>query len=239
MTAGEIAKGLLNMLYPLRCASCGKALEAAAGTGVCAACESGIRQNTGPSCPKCGRALSAGAPYCAECKNTDFVFSVARSACLYDGVLKGLVHLFKYKGKIALSRLFAGKMLGFLSENGYVADGVDLVTFVPMHPSRRRGRDYNQSEVLAGIVAKALRLPPIAALDKVRPTKRQNELSRAERLANLAGAFRSRRGLALDGARILLIDDVMTTGATLNECARALKAAGAAEVRCLTLARGI
>jgi len=166
-------------------------------------------------------------------------FDRAYSALLYEDVLKELVHTFKYKRRISLSKLFARLLTEFINNNPEITEKADLVTFVPLHNSRLREREFNQSKLLASKISDIFGIPLFDTLDKVKATRSQFELSRSERLVNLGGAFRIRHAGKIAGKSILLIDDVLTTGATLSECAGVLKAAGAIEVRCLTLARGV
>lgn len=132
-------------------------------------------------------------------------------------------------------------MTDFIKDEATFAEGIEMVTFVPLHRTRLRERDFNQSETLGRRIAAELALPATDCLEKTKHTANQNELSRQARLDNLKGAFqaRGRRTPLFRDRAILLVDDVMTTGATLDECSRTLLAAGAREVRCLTLARGI
>jgi ComF family protein len=166
---------------------------------------------------------------------------LARSACLYEGALKEMVHAFKYGNRRSLARPLAGLMSDLLKYESALTGGVEAVTFVPLHPRRLAERDFNQSELLARLMAAALELPFASCLEKIKNTGHQNELPREKRLHNLKGAFRAKSGgrKFITGASVLLIDDVMTTGATLDECSRTLLEAGAREVRCATLARGI
>lgn len=239
MNLSVIAKNFVNLLYPLHCASCKKPLAALNDSGVCSLCEASIHPNPGPYCIKCGRPLPIAGDTCDECRKTRFYFSIARSACLYEGTLKELTHLFKYKGKIALSKIFSRRMAGFLRSDPCMLDGIDLITSVPMHRAQALDRDFNHSNVLASNIAKEAGIRFADTLDKYRSTRRQNQLSREERLNNLDNAFRIKRDASVEGLKILLIDDIMTTGATCSACAKALLDAGAAEVRCLTLARGL
>lgn len=132
-------------------------------------------------------------------------------------------------------------MTDFVKDEAAFAKSVEMVAFVPLHRMRLRERDFNQSEAIGRRIAAELGLPAADCLEKILHTANQNELSRRSRLDNLKGAFqaRKRRTPLLRDRVILLVDDVMTTGATLDECSRTLLAAGAREVRCLTLARGI
>jgi ComF family protein len=231
-----IAKNIANLVYPMRCAACGKALEASNGTGACSFCLGTVRRTPKPYCSLCGRALQTGRPLCADCGKARPAFAMARSACLYEGALKELIHLYKYKNKRSLAGLFARLMIDFLKDEAGLDGGIDAVTFVPLHKKRLRERDFNQSRMLAERIASEFALPVLDCLDKIKHTVSQNELSRETRLCNLKGAFKAHAGCR--GRRLLLVDDVMTTGATLDECSRTLLDAGAVEVRCLTLARG-
>jgi len=233
-----IGKTFLNLLYPLRCASCGKDLEALDELHVCGRCLKSIRPNPAPHCVVCGRSLYNAREICADCRKDRPVFERAYSACVYEGALKEMIHAFKFKRRIALSGILSDIMVDFARDNSEVADGVEIITFVPLHASRLREREFNQSEALARGFGLASGVPCVDALRKARKTAPQNELSKDERTLNLAGAFKVKDAAAVNGKTVLLIDDVMTTGSTLNECAKALLGAGAKAVRCCTLARG-
>ena len=150
-----------------------------------------------------------------------------------------MIHLFKYSGKSALSGVLSEKIVDFIHNNKEIICDIDYITFVPLYSGWLNEREYNHSGILAAAISAEFLVPVSKALEKRSKTRRQSELSRDERLINLTGAFEIRDNARLDGSKLLLIDDVMTTGATLSECAKTLKAAGAKEVRCLTLARGI
>lgn len=239
MNMNLFTKNLVNLFYPLHCAGCKIPLEPSGDLCLCAACEAEIRTNPVPYCVKCGRSMAITGDTCDECKKIHFYFSFSRSVFLYEGALKDLIHLFKYKGKIALSRYFSGRMNEFIRLNPYIMEGIDLVISVPMHRRQALERDFNHSSALAAHIAKESGVDFEDTIEKHIATRRQNELSRDERLSNLAGVFRIRKGASIGGLKILLVDDVMTTGATCSACAKTLLDAGAAEVRCLTLARGL
>lgn len=129
-------------------------------------------------------------------------------------------------------------MIDFVKENIDLLGGVDIITFVPIQHKRLIDRGFNQSKVLASNLSNEFKIPLLDTLKKTRSTKAQNDLKRSERLVNLKGAFKVRGGAALKERCILLIDDVMTTSATLNECSKTLLDSGAKKVKCLTLARG-
>ncbi len=219
-----MARSILDLAYPVKCPSCGKPLTDADGPHACRKCVSAIRPNPRPP----------------ESDPKQFSFSVAYSACMYDGPMKELIHAFKYRRKRILSKLFSTILSNFVAERAEISWDIDALTFVPMHPERRRDREFNQSELLARGLAEAFSMSASALLQKTMRTSSQNELTREDRLINLRGAFRMNPdAYPITGKRLLLIDDVMTTGATLDECSRVLAKAGAAEIRCLTLARGI
>jgi ComF family protein len=234
-----IAKNFANLLYPLHCAACKKVLDPLNGTGLCSFCENQFKANPAPHCNSCGRSVENAEKLCAECAEIDHSFDRAWSAFLYEGVLKELIPLFKYRGELMLSGIFCSKLIEFIKTNSEIINNVDLITFVPTYNGWINEREYNQSGILAAAISKEFKKPVSKGLEKIIRTRRQNELSREERLINLNGAFRVKNSANLSGLRILLIDDVMTTGATLNECAKTLKASGAKEVRCLTLSRGV
>ena len=215
-----IAKNFLNLLYPLHCLGCQTPLEAMNEFRLCKCCIDSINHNAMP-------------PF-----ELDDLPVKAYSACLYDSALKELVHLFKYKGKTVLTKIFSKLMIDYMKENPEIAD-VDLVTVVPLHKERLREREFNQSLLIANPVAKEHSLILKNTLEKTRKTRYQNELLKSERLKNLKDAFSISPRADIKDKKILLIDDIMTTGSTLGECAKTLLNGGAKSVKCFTLARGI
>jgi len=167
-------------------------------------------------------------------------FSSAYSACLYEDPLKELIHKFKYNNKRGLSKVFEKIMIDYIADNHEITDNVDIITFVPLHKKRELERTFNQSELLASAIGRVFGIPVKGCLEKRVQTKNQNELSRQERLANVKDAFAIKHGMEniVKDMDMLIIDDVMTTGATLNDSSRAIMRGGAKQVRCLTLARG-
>jgi competence protein ComFC len=237
-----VAKNIVNLVYPLRCAACSISMDPLNELGVCESCIGGIRPNPKPHCASCGRPLQKvlRGKICSECRQKKFSFARAYSACLYEGPLKEIIHVLKYKSRVSLSVLLSDIMISFVKENDMILRDIELITFVPIDGRRLRQRSFNQSGIFALNLSKKYGMPLSEILEKSRSTKPQNELSRDERLVNLTGAFRIRKGEgAIAGLNILLVDDVMTTGATLDECSKTLLNAGAASVRCLTLARGL
>ncbi|HVW11060.1 MAG TPA: ComF family protein [Bryobacteraceae bacterium] len=160
-------------------------------------------------------------------------FDRAASFGYYEGTLRKLIHLFKYAGMTPLTV----RLSRYLESALPVDVRYDAVVAVPLHWKRRWRRGFNQAELLAKEISKRRRIPLVKALRRVRPTATQSGLTSAARRLNITGAFQPKPGMNLRGRRVLLIDDVFTTGATASACASALKRAGAASVSLLTLAR--
>jgi ComF family protein len=162
-------------------------------------------------------------------------FDRAYSFGFYDGPLRKLIHLFKYSGMKPLGKRLAGLLCRALPDEG--AERFDAIVPMPLHWRRRLRRGFNQSEILARLLARQRRIPMLDAVQRVRPTATQAGLTNSYRRKNVAGAFRVSRKSRVAGKHILLVDDVMTTGSTGTACAAALKRAGARSVTLLTLAR--
>ena len=216
------------MFYPQRCVSC----ERRSSDVLCRACFEALPRVGHPVCGRCGLPTAFANFVCEECKNVDFGFESAKAALKYEGVGKKIVHALKYRGyKQVVDRLATPLMLQAIGDERF-----DAVVFVPLHRARLRKRGYNQAELLARGVARKLNASVSDTLDVVRSTRDQVELSAAQRRANFAGAYRAKDSLH---GRLLLIDDVFTTGATMNACALSLVSAGAKEVHALSLCRTV
>ncbi len=235
--AAAAADALLSLLYPPRCAVCRRA-----GTQppFCPACAAGILPVAQPFCGRCGHTLKPERE-CENCRQHPPAFDRARALGAYDGVLREAVHRFKYGNCPALA-----EPLGCLlaAQARVHAEALHQLKFdgvlpMPMHPGRCRQRGYNQSERLARVVAREIGLPlDTGLLMRARATRPQVGLTATRRRRNLQGAFRVSRPQDTRGRTFLLIDDVMTTGSSLSECAAMLKLAGAAHVYALALAAG-
>jgi ComF family protein len=216
---------LLDFLLPPRCGSC-----RALGSWLCASCRAKIRRLEEPLCPRCG---AEGESRRCPCRARLRHLSRLRAAAAYEGSLERAIHRFKYEGWRALARPLAR-----LLEDRLAVDGVPAAVLVPvpLHASRRRARGYNQSELIARELGRSLHVNLVPALERVRDTPPQVGLDRIHRRENVEGAFRW-RGEQLALEPVLLVDDVATTGATLEACATALKASGAGSVTGIVLAR--
>jgi competence protein ComFC len=217
---------LADLFYPERCVGC----ERRASDVLCRTCFDALPRVGSPVCGRCGLPTAFATLVCEECKNVDFGFQSARAPLKYDGVGKQVVHALKYRGyKRVVGRLAAPLMLQVVGE-----DHFDAVVPVPLHSSRLRKRGFNQAKLLAGGVAEKMKATVSDTLEVVRSTRDQVELSAAQRRANVAGAYTATKPLR---GKILLIDDVFTTGATLSACAGTMVRAGAEEVHALSLCR--
>lgn len=227
---------LLDLLLPPRCAGCGASVTEAAA--LCGDCWSAIQFLSPPACSRCAYPFEyevAGATLCAACRAAPPVFDRARAVLRYDQGCREMLLAFKHADRTDLAPVF-GRWLA--RAGAELLAEADVVTPVPLHWTRLFVRRYNQAALLAKhAAAEADRrfLPDV--LTRRRPTPPQRS-GRAARARNVAGAFAValRRRAAVEGRRILLVDDVRTTGATLDACARALKAVGAKGVDVLTLA---
>ncbi len=220
----------LDVLFPPRCAGCG-----AIGTLLCDTCRARFRPITAPYCWRCGQPLPEGT-LCGPCARGRFVhLDMARAAAVYVPPLRSIVHTFKYRGNTRLAEPLAQYMARRVRRE---ALDVDFIVPVPLHRDRQRQRGYNQAELLARGLGAAFDIPvETSVLARVRATPPQVTLGLRERMENVKGAFRCVEPARVAGKRVLLVDDVMTTGSTLEACAAALKEAGTAQVWGYTLAR--
>jgi ComF family protein len=221
------------------CAACDDPLEHPTQGPVCERCWRSILPLTPPLCDRCGdplptwREVSVPLGRCPRCRRTNRFVDRARAIGAYDGALRAVIHALKYEGRRSLARPLGALMR---ARGADMLDGADCAIPVPLHASRRRERGFNQ----AADLARHIGLPVCAALRRVRATPTQTSLPAARRHRNMRHAFAATRvAHALTGAVVVLIDDVSTTGATLEACASVLKDVGVREVRALTAARVI
>lgn len=208
---------------------------------LCRDCRRARLRLTDPRCAVCGQPYGGvvpGAFRCMNCGDLELAFDFATAAYRSRGPVRELIHQFKYRGRMHLRHLL-GRMLweGFRDPR-LQALRLDALVPVPLHPTRRREREFNQAEVLAGLAGARLGLPVIEALRRTRYTLTQTNFHRDERFANLGDAFAPRPGVEVKGQTLALIDDVLTTGSTADACARTLRESGAAAVVVITVARG-
>jgi ComF family protein len=222
----------------------GECVLCAAATHTHATCDDCTRElaRFAHACPRCARAMPFAAQVCGRCLRKPPAFDAAVAARAYTYPTDLLVAAAKYNGNLAVARTFGGLLSEaiLLKSEPQVLRAIDVILPIPLSPQRQAERGYNQATEIARVVAKALNRPLAADLMRTRDTQKQADLSLKARLTNVRGAFSAaslERPLA--GKHVLLIDDVMTTGATLNEAAKALKEAGAAWVMVGVVARAV
>jgi competence protein ComFC len=225
----RLAQAFLDVLFPPRCVGCGEQ-----GAFLCPACVEAMPRALPPRCPLCWQPQQRGET-CGRCSQARPAFAGARTLYLFQGPVREAVHALKYNHLSALARPMAAQMAAYLEVE---ALPVDIVVPVPLFGRRQRLRGYNQSALLAREVGRLLGLPLAeGGLARRRDTPPQARSVDADaRRRNVAGAFAGDRR-QMEGRHVLLVDDVMTTGATLDACAQALCQAGAASVWALTFAR--
>lgn len=224
----QVWSWMIDLLFPPRCGGC-----QTAGSLWCEACRAAVRPIEPPWCEKCGEP-SVAQRLCANCRAYPLQIEKIRSVAMFDGVLRQAIHRFKYERLASLAEPFGAMLADYWRAEQLTAD---WLIPVPLHPSRERDRGYNQSELLARQLARRVNVPISArGLRRTRATAVQMTLNAAQRRENVAGAFECVEP-RVRGARVVIVDDVGTTGATLEACAQAVLKAGAASVMGLTLAR--
>jgi len=239
--AGTAARTLLDLLYPPLCRSCRRRIPEHDGRNFCDECWKQIEFIREPTCRICGASLEDYLPEgrkCPWCPLEEIAFDQAAAVARYDGVLREAIHWFKFRYKVGLKASLGKLMLQGL-EDHYSAERFEVIVPVPLHWWRRRQREFNQAYLLAEPLAKAREIPLLEQLIvRRRRTRPQSRIvSHPDRRRNIAGAFAVREPDTLRGKSVLLVDDLYTSGSTVNECARVLKEAGAKRVCVLTLAR--
>lgn len=214
------------------CSACGKELLAHIRGGLCPECEKTSVKLSTDICGKCGRVLANEAEFCDTCIRNERAFVRARSCYVYEGAPKKFVYRLKFGGRRYLAAFIAEAMVDRYLDCGFECD---CVVAVPLSAKRKRKRGYNQSELIAEELSCRLKLPLIdGALVKTKENKSQAKLKRREREENVRGVYEVTSPETFKGRRVLVVDDVMTTGATLGEVSRVLYKAKARSVEALT-----
>ena len=241
-TLQAYARAALDLVYPRNCQLCHVPLAEPETGVICRACTGKVRFIEPPFCGRCALPF-AGEPAevyrCGHCAELEFDFSRAVAACTAEGVAREVIHRFKYGRQLYFARHLEEWLIG-AAWRWIDWEPIGAIVPVPLHPRKQRDREFNQAEILAQALGQAMTKPvAVRALRRVRDTATQTRLDAKERAANLRGAFAARQADAVAGQRVVLVDDVFTTGATLDSCAKVLRAAGAVEVIALTVARGV
>jgi competence protein ComFC len=239
---GNYLNATLSFFFPEVCQICEVARASSSEGYVCSDCWKQVRFIKPPYCERCGLPFEGEITTgfeCTNCREMELHFSSARSAVAARGVVLEAIHRYKYQRALWFEPFLldllireAGPGLGWSKW--------DCLVPVPLHPAKKREREFNQADRLARQLGRCLGIPVRSdLLTRVLPTRTQTLLTREQRAANMRRAFTMRKCEKLNAERIVLIDDVFTTGATTNSCARVLRAAGAAEVCVWTVARGL
>src|SRR5947209_13480016 len=234
----DLFQAAVSLLYPATCTICGKNVRA--GEYLCDECDGNLIRIVAPFCQTCSEPFEGSiqsAFTCANCAHRTIYFDAAVAAYRGRGIVREVIHEFKYGRKIHLRHLVARWLHAALDDERLCGRRFDVIVSVPLHPARQRERGFNQASLLAELLSAETSIPAKPVLERIRYTTTQTALDRAERMENLHNAFRLRKNADVRGLRVLLIDDVLTTGSTLSECARVLKRAGALSVLAATAAR--
>lgn len=234
--------GILHLFLPNTCCACRRDLPCRSSEPLCAACLQQVRPVGTLYCVRCGKPLPDGGAHCWQCRHHTgprWKCAVIRSAVVFGPQVRELIHAFKYAQQQQWTAYLAGWMNTAWNKYPDLAEAQLLIP-VPLHRKKLKSRGYNQSLLLAEALARQRCLPvDSTSLQRVRNTPSQTKFGREGRLKNMSGAFTCVQPEKVKGKIVLLIDDVATTGATLEGCAQALKEAGAKKVIAYTLAREV
>jgi ComF family protein len=238
-------ESLLGLLFPNVCQVCHSHSASREEGYVCTRCWSGpggVTFITEPYCETCGLPFEGDITHaftCANCQDQAFAFRSARAAVRMSNTVQEVIHKYKYNYGLWFEPFLADLLLRAARPHITPAQ-YDLLVPIPLHWRKKYQRQYNQAERLARAVSRHTRVPVAPkALKRTRPTPTQTRLTRKERTENVKGAFKANPKICVKGLRIVILDDVLTTGATASECAKVLIANGAAQVDVWTVARGM
>ncbi|MCX7927657.1 MAG: ComF family protein [Candidatus Omnitrophica bacterium] len=234
-------RGLRNLIYPAVCLGCSKRLNPDEENNfLCRNCWQALKRNVPPFCTRCGRTIeqkNKDFNICKLCQNRSVYFDKAYAPFRYEGAIQKLIHSFKYKGNDYIGKVLADNIIEFILEYHLPVSEIDVVMPVPLYSSRKREREFNQAEVLAQLIAKRFNKTLVSNnLIRTRYTSTQTELEYAQRLENVKGCFNLKRPQEVANKNVLLIDDVLTTAATVSEAASVLKEANARYIVVVTIA---
>ena len=233
---------VVDIVYPRNCQFCTEPLDEKQRGVVCPSCLAKARPIEPPFCRRCALPFEGKLtePFeCGYCQDLKFGFSRAVAACGAEGVVRDCIHRFKYNREMYFERHLAAWLID-AGTRWIDWRAVDAIVPVPLYPRRERQREFNQADRLARCLSRVVGAQVISGhLRRVKETGTQTRLDAVARRANMRGAFAVRRGGIFTGKRLVLVDDVFTTGATLDSCARILTQEGALDVIALTVARGV
>lgn len=233
-------ESFLEILYPEinTCLVCGEYDDEIGTNYICYSCNKNLSRLKDPLCNICSKPIDQNSSIniCLECKKNKRYFETVKSLLHYDNQVQKIIHKYKYYDKAYYCKLFGSMLYNYIKENNYCE--FDLITSIPLHKSKIKSRGYNQSELIAKYIAKKINILYSKCLKRINKTKVQNELSKHERRKNVKNAFIAIDTHIIKNKTVLIIDDIYTTGATINECSRVLIEEGAKNIYGLTIARG-
>ena len=238
-TTHRFFSALGTLCFPPYCAACRVATEP--GIHLCADCAETAQRIEAPFCEVCSQPFDGAITQkftCSNCTGRELHFECAVAPYLSRGVVRNFIHAFKYEHQFHLRRPLADWLAHALGDPRIASRPFDAFVPVPLHHIRFREREFNQAAELATLVSQRCGVPVWNLLKRTRYTSTQTKLDRAERMENLRGAFRVRHTARVKDRHLVLVDDVFTTGSTVEECSRVLLHAGASSVRVITVARG-
>lgn len=245
MEVKSLGRGLMSLLLAADCKICQQVLEPFNRSFICRNCWSEIRWLRAPYCSKCSKPFPSSLTFqdissilCPECRTEHSYFEKVFTPTLYEGIMKEAIHLFKYNKKMGILRLVREILNSYFDHADFPSFRLDLVIPIPLHRKKMRERGFNQAELIANTVARRFQIRLIKGnLQRVKATASQTALSKKARRKNVKESFKVKNKHQFYAKRILLVDDVYTTGATIKEAAKVLKKAGAKKIYALTLAR--
>ena len=235
----NLVQGIKELVFPDNCWVCRAYLNSRHERQLCPACLDSIPRNVPPFCGLCSRHLEQYSDdgLCASCRGQTRYYDRAWGACLYDEPMRQLIHAFKYNGKTALRKTFLNLMREHIDTYHVPLSQFDITAPIPLHAARLRERGFNQAGILSDALCRHYQMAHCAdLLWRARPTETQTALDQKQRWTNLQGAFKMNLSKAVTAKSVLLVDDLLTTGATIDAASACLKKAGASYVGVLTLA---
>jgi len=229
----------LHIFFPQTCFCCGADMARADVSPLCPECMKDLKPVTGLICRRCGLPLKDGGTFCYKCRGSKggkFKCSFIRSSLLFTPASRALVHALKYGGYVHIAKFFAPLLHSAYKQNPEFFEA-DFIVPVPIHNSRRRKRGFNQALLLAQGLSALSGVPCAQLITKHKKTQSQTALNKEARAQNVKNVFTCTDKAAVKKKAVILVDDVCTTSSTLEECARALKQAGAREVLAITVLR--
>ena len=231
----------LDLVYPRNCQFCSTPLDESERGVICASCLAQAKRIEAPYCSRCSLPFDGKIDaefVCSYCTDLKFHFTRAVAACQSVGLVRDCIHRFKYNREMYYLPHLASWLID-ASQERIDWSTVDAIVPVPLHPVKQRSREFNQAELLARELSRKFQKPVVKnGIRRAKPTVTQTRLDAHARRENLRNAFAPGR-VRMDASRVVLIDDVFTTGATLDSCAKVLLAQGAADIIALTVARGV